>query len=142
MNELVTCTVYGERAATFEAIFGTATIPIVSPLPQLGILPGIGKVAIYKLDVAALTSDQRAKLVAHLAQRFGLPAADVERDLDVDGMPILAQDCGVSIPPGLPLSMMDRPVEDDEWEDDYRDDDDPDDDIDWQLAHCGMMQSG
>src|SRR3990167_7354324 len=125
MNEPVTCTVYGERAATFEAIFGTATIPIVSPLPQLGILPGIGKVAIYKLDVAALTSDQRAKLVAHLAQRFGLPETDVERDLDTEGMPILAQDCVVSIPQGLALSMMDGPGEDDE----YQDDDDPDDDI-------------
>jgi len=60
-------------------------------------LPGLGRALVYELAIEALTAEQRQRLAALLAGRFGLPAADVERDLAVVGCPILADGCVVII---------------------------------------------
>jgi hypothetical protein len=50
----------------------------------------------YQLDLDAITTRQRMRLVDELADRFELEPADVDRDLDKMGVPILATDVTVS----------------------------------------------
>lgn len=132
MNE-VTCTVSGERAEVFRAVFGSATVPIMSPFVERGNLPGLGERDVYKLNLKKLTPEQRVRLVAYVAGRFDLPLAEVERDLEATGMPILAEGCVVSVPAALAMSMIDdfyeqRSADYDEWDEwDEWDDDDEED---------------
>jgi hypothetical protein len=95
-----TVTVQGPRAADFEAVFGTATVHVRSPIPQLAELPGRGMQYVYLLDLALVTPEQRARLIAHIAARFELPADEVAAELDDHGVPILVSDatCHVSNP--------------------------------------------
>ncbi len=86
-----------QRAGDWIKTLGSSTVSVMSPIPQLVNLPGHPSALVYMLDLACLTPDQRARLVAHIAQHFNIPAAEVERDLDRQGVPILADDCIVSI---------------------------------------------
>jgi hypothetical protein len=81
-------TVHGARAMDFQAVFGTATVCVKSLLPRLASLPEIGRALVYDLGL---------ETVEHIAKRFGLPAEDVEKDLDSHGVPILAQDCTIVV---------------------------------------------
>lgn len=82
-----------ERAKDFAAVFGRTTVPVTSFFPTRANLPGKPGALIFLLDLARLTPDERARLIAHLAQRFGLAPADVAQDLDAQGVPILADSC-------------------------------------------------
>jgi hypothetical protein len=90
-------TVHGARAMDFQAVFGTATVCVKSLLPRLASLPEIGRALVYDLGLETVSKDQRQRLVEHIAKRFGLPAEDVEKDLDSHGVPILAQDCTIVV---------------------------------------------
>lgn len=85
------------RAAEWEAVLGTARLHVRSPIPSRANLPGKPGAEIYLLDLELLTPEQRQRLVAHLAERFGLPVEFVEKNLDVQGVPILAEHCVVAI---------------------------------------------
>jgi len=103
------------RAADWQKIFGRLNdIPLQGPLPTFANLPGEPNMPIYLLDLSAITLDERSRMIDHIVTRFNLLRADVERDLDAQGMPILVDDIIVSIPHGLALSMM---PDDDEDED-------------------------
>jgi hypothetical protein len=87
-----------ERAATFERVFGTRTVPILSPIPHLAGLPGFAeKQPVYELDLEWLTADARERLIDHLAERFGGDRADVAAEIDRVGVPILEERCVVRI---------------------------------------------
>jgi hypothetical protein len=114
------------RAADWQHVFGARTIPILRPLPQPANLPGFaGAVEVYLIDIAALDSATRARLITHLAERFALNVADVARDLGAVGCPILAKDVAVPIP--LRFLAGDDDVDDD---DDFYDEDADDEDDD------------
>jgi hypothetical protein len=81
-----------ERAAEWQAVFGSEQVYVTSPFPEMGDLPGLGRVQIYKLDLALLTPDQRRRLVEHIAGKFGLDPELVDRDLNQVGCPVLARD--------------------------------------------------
>lgn len=85
----------GQRAVVWRKIFGSDTIAIRSPFPTYTILPERGRSLVYELDIESLTSDQRGRLVAHIAERFSILAAEVEAQLDEIGCPILAIDVAV-----------------------------------------------
>jgi len=85
-----------ERKAEWEGIFGTATVRVKSPFPTLADLLGRSDSMIFELDLEAITPEQREKLVAHIAERFSIPVAEVEALLDDHGVPILAEHCVVS----------------------------------------------
>lgn len=102
---LTTATVYDEeRAALWARVFPqpnreTPAVPIVSIIPILVEVPGSYVRAehdtpqrAYQLDLRAITTRQRMRLVEELADRFELEPADVDRDLDKVGVPILATD--------------------------------------------------
>jgi hypothetical protein len=49
------------------------------------------------MDIAALTAEQRDRLVTYIAETFAIEAVGVEADLDKIGCPILAKDVTVTI---------------------------------------------
>lgn len=85
------------RAADWIKVFGDRTAILKHPLPAIGEFPEVGAKEFYELDIPALTSPQRARLVEHLSQRFHVPAPEVESELNKVGCPILAEDVIITI---------------------------------------------
>ncbi len=82
------------RAALFREVgLDPERVPVSSPAPGWANLPGVGRALVYEMAIGDLTEDQRQRLAALLAGRFGLPVEEVVRDLDVVGCPILADGC-------------------------------------------------
>lgn len=86
----------GERRAEWLAIFGTDTLPVKSPIPTRVNLPGIPNALVYEIDLAAISADQRQRLVAHTAAKFDCSPDYVDANLERLGMPVLAQDVTVT----------------------------------------------
>lgn len=87
-----------DRAIAWRTVFGSETIVLKSPIPSLAKLPGrLTTTLIYEVDIRALTVEQRKRMVAHLAEKFGYEAHVVENALDTEGCPILAEDVFVTI---------------------------------------------
>ena len=78
-------------------VFGANRVPVTTAVPRKTDLPGKPGAEFYLLDVAALTAEQRSRLVVHLSCKFNLPAEEVEASLDEHGLPILAEDVYVPI---------------------------------------------
>jgi len=126
------------RAADWLRVFGRLTdIPLRSPFAIRVNVPGRSNVSAYLLDISFITPEERLRLVNHIADRFNLTPAEVDRDLDAQGVPILAEDVLVSIPQGLALSMLgdvdpfDLEEEEVDWDDDGCGYDGEDDDEDF-----------
>ena len=86
-----------ERAAEWQAVLGTTTVHVQSPIPTCANLPGKPGALVYFLDLDFLTPQQRVALVDHLAKKFGIDAADVRQLLPGMGVPILAENCVVTV---------------------------------------------
>jgi hypothetical protein len=86
-----------ERAAEWREVLGADIVCVRSPVPRRANLPGHLDALIYLLDLDLLTEEQRVKLVAHLSAKFGIPERRVAAELDTHGLPVLAQDCSVSV---------------------------------------------
>lgn len=86
-----------DRAAEWQAIFGTNTLPIRSIEPQPYTAPQLdGSHLFYELDIDALTGRQRQQLIIALAAKFRIPEQIVAGELDIQGVPILAENCLVT----------------------------------------------
>lgn len=86
-------TVMGERAEEFKQVFGTDTVQVLLPFPHMARLEGVeGEQSVYMLDVDALTTEQRDRLVVHLARKFVSSEIEISRFLENEGLPILAAD--------------------------------------------------
>jgi hypothetical protein len=117
-----------ERAALWQETFGRDRVPIKTMVPQWVSVPGHPLVLAYMMDLAALTAEQRARLVRAIAEKFGYPPTEVEAEMDRVGVPVLAENVTVSsTDSGLIVGMFmddliddDDEVDDDEdWDDDY-----------------------
>ncbi|MCZ7568796.1 MAG: hypothetical protein M5U01_09440 [Ardenticatenaceae bacterium] len=84
------------RAALFTRLFGSATVGVCSRFPSAVTVPELGAVLAYRLNLALIGPAARARLVDHLAARFGHDAEFVDRQLDAMGVPIIAEGCTVS----------------------------------------------
>jgi hypothetical protein len=84
------------RAADWIKVFGSREVTLQSPFPQMAKLPS-GRRLVYQLDLKALDSEQRARLVAHIAERFHLPVESVDTDLESIGCSILGEDVTVIV---------------------------------------------
>ena len=89
--------VHGRRAEDLIHVFGSNRVCVRSPVPHWAILPGIGPALVYEADLDLITLEQRARLVTLIAERFGLPETEVERELDAHGLPLLADECSVVV---------------------------------------------
>lgn len=86
------------RYETWTAVFGAGAVELESPVAATAWSPEGARKEFYKVRVASLTPEQRARLVPHLCARFQLEPAEVERSLDdpEHGLPVLAEDLTVS----------------------------------------------
>ena len=73
-------------------VMGTNEIPLIAPIAVLSSAPGIDEARFFLMDIAALTSGQRERLVKHLASKFSVPLEEVAHDLESVGCPILDED--------------------------------------------------
>lgn len=69
-------------------VLGEVLLLEVVPVAAHPVIPFRGRQQLQR--DAVVTPRYRAALIEHIAARFAIPAADVERDLDEVGMPILA----------------------------------------------------
>jgi len=132
-----------ERANNFMEVFGRLRVNVVSFVPMLVNVPGFDEPqSVYMLDLAMITTAERTRLVNHLAARFQIDAAEVELLIDTMGVPILAQECTLTVenPQRWVDDLGGVPEYDGDEELDY--DYDRDDDFDDQLANCGMTEGG
>jgi hypothetical protein len=84
------------RAADWKVVFGTLGVPLRGVLP-IPIQTPDGPQKAYFVDVDRLSEDVRRRVIEHTARTFGLPEAEVEKDLlGEHGLPILAEDVIVS----------------------------------------------
>ena len=91
------------RAADWQAVFGTLTVPIESPEPHWGHLPGYDQPErVFMLAWWLLPADQIARLTRHISQKFSLSEPEVTAQLARHGVPILAHNVTVAIPPPPP----------------------------------------
>jgi hypothetical protein len=87
------------RASFFLEVFERLhDIPIKGWLPVLAQLPGPGERLVYVMDLDRLTPDERARLVQNLARSFGDTTDIVAKELDANGVSILAEGTIVAIP--------------------------------------------
>jgi hypothetical protein len=94
-----TATISGnsERAEVWRQILGTETVNIKSPFPSVANLPGKPTAKVYELDINLLSDEQRERLVNHISSQFNLSIADVSRDLNEMGCPLLAEDLTITV---------------------------------------------
>lgn len=93
-----TVTVFGERGEEFQQIFGTKTVHVRSPFPQMAHLDGKSEAeSVYMLDLEMLTTEQRTKLVEHVANKFSAEPAAVEAAINALGLPIRANETVVTV---------------------------------------------
>lgn len=85
-----------ERAAWWLETFGGDRCPVKSILPHWVSVPGHLNALVYEIDIRALTSEMRERLVQSIAKRFGQDPAFIEASLDDVGCPVLADDVVVS----------------------------------------------
>jgi len=97
MNDFTVTVIDPDRAADWQTIFGRTTVAVQSPVPRRAELPGHPDTKIYMLDLDALTSEETDRLVAFLTRRFNIAESDIARDLREQGVPILADDCIVTV---------------------------------------------
>ena len=86
-----------KRAEEWEALLGITTVYIKSPIPKRANLPGHPNALIYELDMDLITNEQRRLLEQHFHLKFGVPEEMVLETLEEIGVPILADDCIVSV---------------------------------------------
>jgi hypothetical protein len=90
------------RAVRWREVFGSEAVPLISPVAVRGQVLGMASARFHKLDVRALSGDQRRRLAAYLCGRFRLSEAEVRTSLESEhGMPILADDVMVMVSPRL-----------------------------------------
>lgn len=132
-----------ERAKNFMEVFGRLEVNVMGIIPTMVNVPGFDKPQpAYMLDLAMITTAERTRLVNHLAARFQIDAAEVELLIDTMGVPILAQECTLTVE--NPQRWIDDLGTEDDEDDgiNYNYDTDADDDFDDQLANCGMTEGG
>lgn len=79
-----------DRRAFWERAIGTATLPIRSLQPVIVDLPDLPAAPVVFLDLDAVTTEMRDRIVAASAERFGLDPALIRADMAGGWCPILA----------------------------------------------------
>src|SRR5690606_32546378 len=88
-----------ERADMVKRIFGTLTVPVESPIKEWVFLAGVDgpRQMAYKLKLGAITDDEYERLVDEIAKKFDAPRREVQLSFQIQGLPILADECTLTI---------------------------------------------
>jgi len=91
----ITATIHDEqRRALWSEVFPDGVVPIQVPVAYDVNVPELGNIKAYMLDLAAISDEQREKVIDVISKRFSYPRDEVGAELD-KGVPILAD--GVSV---------------------------------------------
>jgi hypothetical protein len=71
-------------------IFPNGEVPIKGISPQQAQVEGKGKMAVYLVDWAALTENERDMILVHLGRRFGNSKFLIEAEILKNGLPLRA----------------------------------------------------
>ncbi len=96
MAEKYTATVLGERGKEFEAVFGSATVPIKRIEPTQ-VETELDRCAAFEIDLTGLTDAQHFRLVEHIARKYCMTMADAQAWVNSAGVGVPAAECVVSI---------------------------------------------
>jgi hypothetical protein len=80
------------RYETWARILAGDEVPLVKPVASRANLGDEKNVEVYVLDIQRLTADQRDRLVQWVAEKFGVPPAAVNEQLESVGFPIREAD--------------------------------------------------
>lgn len=80
--------IHGERGRQYLQRLGTNLFPILSAVPVLGELPGIGVHPCYVIDPARLDPRVRDGIARWMAEKFGLGVDEVVADIDRGMSPV------------------------------------------------------
>lgn len=86
-----------ERKKNFIEVFGTNTVKVKSPIPQLIKKPDGEEALAYFLDLDLITKKEREKLIKHISEKFNQSIDFVRESLDKMGLPILKESCSLII---------------------------------------------
>ncbi len=87
-----------DRADMIKRVFGTLTVPVISPVKEWVFLQGIDyPVDAYKLKLSAISDDEYDRLVDEIAKKFDAPRSEVQLAFEIQGLPILAEECTLTI---------------------------------------------
>jgi len=86
----------GPRYETWKKVFGSDQVLLQSARTVKAELGDEKDVEVYMLNLAAMTLQQRARLLGLIARNFGVPIYEVERQIAEKGFPIRAEDVIVS----------------------------------------------
>lgn len=92
MTEKFTVTARGQLAQDLLAVFGTDTVPIDPPIPQVIELPQGGRTGVFVVDWDELTPGQQALAVKHFTEKQGLSVREVETGFKT-GFVVPAEHC-------------------------------------------------
>ena len=108
-----TVTMFGASAWEWRYVLGTKELPVLDPQVAYCTLgPNPEPTACYMLAVEALTTEQKSRLIDHLAQKFTGPREEVERQLLTIGVPIRASSVErIHVPEGWQRPQKEGPAE-------------------------------
>ena len=86
----------GPHYAEWHQIFGELAVPLKSSTPSLANLGEENNIEVYLLDLAAMTLQQRSRLLSVIAQKFAVSVNEVEQEINRNGFPIRGADVIVS----------------------------------------------
>ena len=95
--ERYTITILDGRAPDFEAVLGTATLPIVSPTIETISLGELGPAWCVQVDLEALEEEQRERLLNYMAGYWGVTRAEIEQSVAEHGLPMLLGESEINI---------------------------------------------
>lgn len=85
-------TIRGPRGDEWEKVCGTRTFPVTTWNPMRADLPGKPNAEVWFLHIILLGPGMLDKIVAHMANKFAVPLEELRREVDRQGIPILAED--------------------------------------------------
>ena len=86
------------RQIEWLEVFGTTRLHVKSCIPVLDILPGEDEPQpVYYVDLDCLDAHQQKRLIHYLSDRFKVPAAEIQKYLAEEDLPIPAEGCILTV---------------------------------------------
>lgn len=92
-----------ERASWWKEVYGSLEVPITSPVPVIAVGPDGKKAQYYMVNTQELSAEQLEKVAQFVSEKFDLPIDEVRTEIEVQGIPLLAEDLTVSFDARLVL---------------------------------------
>ncbi len=94
-----------KRQEEWKRIFREGRIPIVSPIPKVGLLAG-QESPYYQIDFDRVSFAEKEALIFAMAEKFDLAPMEIRRDIEKHGAPIKGDGVTLSICQIHGLAMM------------------------------------